>query len=84
MAYYDHGAAMRKKECAEKYEELKKFITSKDEQGKLSEWLLASEHIRDKENELLEKTKKIEEYQKFFSLLRGLLPREFSIHDTIG
>jgi hypothetical protein len=36
MAYYNHGAAMRKKECADKYTELKKHITSKDESGKLN------------------------------------------------
>ena len=36
MAYYDHGEAMRKKESADKYAELKKNITSKDENGKLN------------------------------------------------
>jgi len=83
MAYYDHVKEMRKNECSDKYEELKKFITSKNEQGELSEWSLASEHIVDKENELFEKTKKIEEYEKFFILLGGLLPRQLSIYDKI-
>lgn len=84
MAYYDHGAVMRKKECAEKYVELKKHITSKDENGKLSEWFLAHEHIVDLEHQLEQQKKQIEEYQNFFSLMRKLLPRVSSIHDVIG
>ena len=84
MAYYDHGAAMRKKECADKYAELKKHITSKDENGKLNEWFLAHEHIVDLESKLQQQEKLIEEYRSFFSLMRRLLPRELSIHDVIG
>jgi hypothetical protein len=66
MAYYDHGAAMRKKECADKYAELKKHITSKDENGKLNEWFLAHEHIVDLEIKLQQQEKQIEEYRSFF------------------
>ena len=84
MAYYDHGAAMRKKECADKYAELKKHIISKDENGKLNEWFLAHKHILDLENQLEEQKKQIEEYRSFFSLMRKLLPRVPSIHDVIG
>ena len=84
MAYYDHVASMRKKECADKYAELKKHITSKDEIGKLNEWFLAHEHIVDLENQLEEQKKQIEEYRSFFSLLRKLLPTVSSIHDVIG
>lgn len=84
MAYYDHGAAMRKKECADKYDELKKHITSKDESGKLNEWFLAHEHILDLESKLQQQETQIEEYRSFFSLMRKLLPRESSIHDVIG
>jgi chromosome segregation ATPase len=84
MAYYDHGAAMRKKECADKYAELKKHITSKDESGKLNEWVLAHEYIVDLENQLEQQKKQIDEYQSFFSLLRKLLPSVPSIHDVIG
>jgi hypothetical protein len=84
MAYYDHGAAMRKKECADKYAELKKHIISKDENGKLNEWFLAHEHIVYLENKLQQQEKQIEEYRSFFSLMRNLLPRESSIHDVIG
>ena len=84
MAYYDRAAAMRKKECADKYAELKKYITSKDESGKLNEWFLAHEHIVDLENQLEQQKNQIEEYQSFFSLLGKLLPRISSIHDVIG
>ena len=84
MAYYDHGAAMRKKECANKYTELKKHIISKDENGKLNEWFLAHEHIVELENKLEQQQKQIEEFQSFFSLMRKLLPRVPSIHDVIG
>jgi chromosome segregation ATPase len=83
MAYYDHGAAMRKKACADKYAELKKYIISKDESGKLNEWFLAHEHIVDLENQLEKYKKQIEEFQSFFSLMRKLLPRVSSIHDVI-
>ena len=75
---------MRKKECADKYDELKKHITSKDESGKLNEWFLAHEHIVELESKLQEQEKQIEEYRSFFSLLRKLLPRVPSIHDVIG
>ena len=84
MAYYDHAAAMRKKECADKYAELKKHITSKDESGKLNEWFLAHEHIVDLESKLQQQEKLIEEYRSFFSLMRKLLPGVPSIHDVIG
>lgn len=84
MAYYNHGAAIRKKECADKYAALKKHITSKDENGKLNEWFLAHEHIVDLENQLEQQKKQIEEYQSFFSLLRKLLPKMSSIHDVFS
>ena len=61
MAYYNHGAAMRKKECADKYAELKKYITSKDESGKLNEWFWAHEHIVDLETQL--------EEQKYYDII---------------
>lgn len=84
MAYFDHQAAARQKERADKYDELKKYITSKDENGKMSEWILAHQHIVDLENELEQSKKQIEEYQNFFSTLQSLLPRVHSIHDVIG
>ena len=84
MAYYYHGAAMRKKECADKYAELKKHITSKDENGKLNEWFLAHEHIFDLESKIQQQENQIEEYRSFFSLMRKLLPKVSSIHNIIG
>jgi hypothetical protein len=84
MAYYDHGAAMRKKECADKYAELKKHIASKDNNGKLNEWFLAHEHIVDLEYQLEQQKMQLEEYHSFFSLLRKLLPRVSSIHNVLG
>lgn len=83
MAYLDHITAMRKKECADKYAELKKYITSKDENGKLNEWVLAHEHIVDLENRLQQQEKQIEEYQSFFSFMQKLLPKVPSIYNVI-
>ena len=59
MAYYDHGEANRKKACAEKFEELKKSISSLDKDNKLSEWHLAYQHIVDMENNIKEYKDKI-------------------------
>ena len=84
MAYYDHGAAMRKQEELDKYIELKKHITSKDNNGKINEWVLAHFHMVDMENELKEKESKIKEYENFFSMMSNLMPRQYSIHDVIG
>ena len=72
MAYYDYGTAMKKKACANKYDELKKYITSKDKNGQLNEWFLAHEHIVDLEHQLKNQQSQIEKYQSFFSLLRKL------------
>lgn len=84
MAYYNHGAAMRKKMCADKYDELKKYIISKDENGKLKEWFLAHEHIIDLENQLEQYKKQIKEYQDFFSLMNKLLPKNPSPYNIIN
>lgn len=73
MAYYDHGAAMKRKECADKYEELKTHITSKDENDQLNEWFLAHEHMIVLENQIEEQKMQIEEYRNFFSLMRKFL-----------
>lgn len=84
MAYYDSEAAMRKKECNDKYVELKKHITSKDKSGKLNEWYLAHEHIVALESKLQQQEKQISEYRSFFSLMQKLLPSVSSINDVIG
>jgi len=84
MAYLDHAAANRRKAISEKYDELKKHIRSLDENGQVSEWFLAYEHMIHLENELKQKDEQIKEYQSFFSLLRNLLPSVPSIYDKIG
>ncbi len=84
MAYYDQEVSMRQKECADKYAELKKHITSKDENGKLNEWVLAHEHMVDLESKLEQQEKQINEYTNFFSLMQKLLPKVSSIHDVVG
>jgi 4-hydroxyphenylpyruvate dioxygenase-like putative hemolysin len=84
MTYYEQGYVFRKKECANKYVELKNHITSKDKNGKLNKWFLAYEHIIDLEKQLEQQKKQIEEYRVFFSLMRNLLPRESSISDVIN
>ena len=83
MAYYDHGAAERRKECADKYAELKKHITSKDKNGKLNEWFLAHEHMKDLEYQIEQQKKQIAEFQGFFSLMQKLLPRVSSTNDVL-
>lgn len=44
---------------------MKKYITSKDENGKLNEWFLAHEYIVDLEIKLQQQEKQIEEYRSF-------------------
>ena len=83
MAYYDHGAADFEQECSEKYEELKKFITSKDENQKVNEWFLASRHMNSMEGTIKKQKEEIEKYKKFFSLMQELLPWKPSIHDKL-
>lgn len=80
MAYYDHMLINRKKECADKYFELKKHITSKDETGKFNEWFLAHQHMLDLEKQLEEQERLINEYQSFFSMMKKLLPKDNKIY----
>lgn len=88
MAYLDHAAEAHDKECKEKYEELKKFISSLEtkgkNKGKVSEWWPAYEHVKKMENTIERQQKKLQEYQSFFSSLSALMPRQHSIHDILG
>jgi hypothetical protein len=88
MAFYDHAAEAHRQRCQDKYEELKKFITSIEEKGKnkgkVSEWFLAHEHVMQMEHTINKQQKRLEEYGSFFSSLSALLPRKSSIHDIIG
>lgn len=68
MAYYNHITANRRKQCSDKYDELIKYITTKD-----NEWSLAYEHILELEYQLEQQKKQIEEYQNFFTLMKKLL-----------
>lgn len=74
MAHYNVAEANRLEAQAKNYTELKKYITSVDENQKLSDWFLASEHIKDMESRLVEQSKQLDEYRAFFSMLQKLLP----------
>ena len=82
--YYDRHKASKIKKNAEKFEELKKFISSRDENLNVSEWSPALDHILSMEMKISEQKKQLEKYQSFFSLMRELLPRESSTSRTIG
>lgn len=69
MAYLDHAAAAREEERIENFIKLKKFISSKDENGNVGEWDLAYEHICRLELILEKKNDEITKYKSFFSLL---------------
>ncbi len=80
MAYFDHLGYARRKEQADKFEELKKHIRSLYENGKLNEWFLASQHIYDMEQKLAEQAEQIKKYQNFFDLLKSFLPTNNSFY----
>lgn len=80
MAYYDHGSAMYKKECKEKYEELLLKLKKSDDDNDYKIY----KHLHQLEIEHEEMKKKIEKYQSFFKLLQELTPRGYSIYDPIG
>ena len=82
--YYDRHKASKIKKNAEKFEELKKFISSRDENLNVSEWSPALDHILSMEMKISEQKKQLEKYQSFFSLMRQLLPSESSTSRTIG
>lgn len=73
MAYYDHFAAAEREKQLKKYLELKEYIGSIDKDGNKSEWFPAYIHLSGLESELEKTKKRIEEYQKFFSLLNKFL-----------
>ena len=81
---YDHGSARKKQIEKENYEALKKFIISSNENEQFGEWFPAWIHIDNLEKEIEELKKENAEYKSFFSFLKKLLPKGYSIHDTIG
>lgn len=84
MAYFDHQKAKAIKDAEDKFNELKKHITSKDGEGKLNEFFLASVHINDMENKLKEQEGRLLEYQHFFAKLQKLLPKQFDMNTPIN
>jgi chromosome segregation ATPase len=84
MAYYNPSLGLNNKLSLDKYLELKKYITSRDEVGKLNEWYMASEHMTNLENKLKKQEEEINEYKNFFSLMKKLLPDDFGYNDIIG
>ena len=83
MAYFDQGAADFKQECSKKYEELKKFITSKDENQKVNEWFFAHSHILSMEATIKKQEEEIKKYKEFFLLMKGLMPKTNSIYNKL-
>lgn len=84
MACYDHGEAIRKNKCEDKYNELKKFITSQDENGILNEYYMAYDHLIDMEKEIKKQKEQINEYRTFFSLMQKLTPKGTSTNNFIN
>ncbi len=83
MAIYDASEANRNKAQKEKFEELKKFITAQDGNGKFSDWYLAFMYINDMENTIKKQAEKINEYRDWFAKLQSFLPHVPSIYDPI-
>lgn len=83
MAYFDHAAAEQQRKEKESYEELKKFL-SEPKGGKLNKFFPALTHLNVMEHDMEKMRKRLQDYNNFFSTLRGLLPREHSVHDIIG
>lgn len=50
----------------------------------LKKYFTAAEHMERKEAELQKANEELSNYRKFFGMLSSLLPKQFSIHDTIG
>jgi hypothetical protein len=78
--YYDHAQAAYDNECREKYEELKEKLKKSDDKNDI----MVLRHIHKLEHHAEESKTLIEKYRKFFQMLQELIPRQSSIHDTIG
>ncbi len=79
MAFLNPYAADQDKSNAEKYEELKKFLSSKDENQKLNEFLPALMHMQKMEVELEKKDKEIAKFRQFFNLLNEITRNLYSL-----
>lgn len=79
MAFLNPYAADQDKANAEKYEELKKFLSSKDENQKLNKFLPALMHMQKMEIELEKKDKEIAKFRQFFNLLNEITRNLYSL-----
>jgi hypothetical protein len=84
MAIYDHGDAIKKNKAADKYTELKKFITSQDDNGILNDYYIAHDHLIDMEREIKKQKEQLNEYRNFFSIMRKLIPNNPSTNTFIN
>lgn len=84
MAYYDRIEAERKEKAKEKFEELKKHISSLDENNRINEFFPALEHMMEMEIRLEEQDKALKRYRAFFVMLRDLTPETFNVNTPIG
>lgn len=83
MTYLDKISENSKQKSADKYKELKEFITSKKPNGDFNEFFLAHEHMIKLELENSELREQVNEYKDFFDTLKKLLPKDSSIHDRL-
>lgn len=84
MAYLDYEKAAANKAAEDKFKELKKVITSMDQENKLHEFFLASVHIARMEAEIEDQKARLLKYQHFFATLKGLLPKDFDMFTPIN
>ena len=75
MGYYDNMKSDFDKKCLENYEELKKFLMEDENKNR---FLMARQYLSSMENKIKTKTEKINDYQKFFRTLKGLMPSDNS------
>jgi len=66
MAYYDHGTAEKRKKQEKEFEKFFKELQKNN--------LEMYYYIHEKLHDLEDAEKKIEEYKKFFSLLKSFMP----------
>ena len=82
--YYNHADADRLNSFAEKYDELKNFLLSKNDKGELNEFVLAYSQLIIMESTIKDQKEKIQKYELFFNQLATLLPKTPSVFDRIG
>ena len=76
MAHIDWSEQERKKVSLQKYNDLKKHITTLTPNGGVNEFYKASEYMTEMENKIKKQEEKINQYRNFFYLLKSLLPQD--------